>query len=113
MSLHTLFSRARMSALRASTCFANAENASKHCAIDIEDFIQLYYGEVGVDDFIELYNGRQDLKQAASRVTSATNNGIKTRSNSFGAVPALASQARNPVMAYQDDDVRPTITHCC
>jgi hypothetical protein len=101
-----------MSALRASTCFASAENGSKHCAVDIEDFIQLYYGEVGEDDFIELYNGRQDLKQAASRVTSATNNGIKTRSNSFHVAPALAPQARNQVMTYQDDDVRPIITHC-
>jgi hypothetical protein len=98
-----------MSALRASTRFASEGDASKHCAIDIEDFIRLYYGEVGVDDFIELYNGQQDLKQAASRVTSAANSGIKTRSNSFDAVPALASQTRNWVTADQDDDVRPIV----
>jgi hypothetical protein len=98
-----------MSALRASACFASEENASEHCAIDIKDFIRLYYGEVGVGDFIELYNGRQDLKRAASRITSAANSSIQNRSHSFDALPELASQARNRTMTYQDDDVRPII----
>lgn len=86
---------------------ADEGRASTSDAIDIEDFIRLYYGEVGVDDFVELYKGRQDLKRVASRIASATDIGIQTRSSSLDAVPALPSQARNRAMTLQDDDVRP------
>jgi hypothetical protein len=93
-----------MSTLCASPHRSGEEHASPNGAIDIEDFIRLYYGEVGVDDFIELYNGRQDLKRVASRLASAADSGIQTRSSSFDAVPALAFQARNRALTYQDDD---------
>ena len=96
-----------MSTVCASPCHANEGRASTSDAIDIEDFIRLYYGEVGVDDFVELYKGRQDLERVASRIASATDVGIQTRSSSLDAVPALASQARNRAMTLQDDDVRP------
>jgi hypothetical protein len=91
---------------------ANEEHASRDSAIDIEDFIRLYYGEVGVDDFIELYNGRQDLKRVASRLTSATDIGTRTRSSSFDVAPKLASQARSRAMTYQEDDVSPIAVSC-
>ena len=96
-----------MSTLCTSSRRTNEVHASTNDAINIEDFIRLYYGEVGVDEFIELYNGRQDLKRVASRLVSAADVGNQTRSSSFDAVPALASQARNRALMYQDDDVSP------
>ena len=95
-----------MSAVCASPRHANEGLTSTSDAIDIEDFIRLYYGEVGVDDFVGLYKGREDLKRVASRIASATDIGIQTRSNSLDAVPALPPQARNRAMTLQDDDVR-------
>lgn len=91
---------------------ANEEHASRDSAIDIEDFIRLYYGEVGVDDFIELYNGRQDLMRVASRLTSATDIGTQTRSSSFDVAPKSAFQARSRAMTYQENDVSPTAISC-
>jgi hypothetical protein len=96
-----------MSTLCVSPRRASEDYASRDGAIDIEDFIRLYYGEVEVDDFIELYNGRQDLKQVTSRVASAVDSGLQTRSSSFDSVPALASQARNRALTHRDDDVSP------
>lgn len=110
--LRSTFSISLMSTTCSSRCRANEEHASRDSAIDIEDFIRLYYGEVGVDDFIGLYNGRQDLKRVASRLTSATDIGTQTRSSSFDVAPKLASQARNRAMTYQEDDVSPIAVSC-
>lgn len=106
------FFAALMSILCTLHGHASEEHASKDGAIDIEDFIRLYYGEVGVDDFIELYNGRQDLKRVAYRVAPATSSGRQTRSSSFDTVPALAGEVRNRAMTYRDDDVRPINVIC-
>lgn len=82
-----------------------AIKAPADSALDIEDFIRLYYGEVDVDDFVNLYNTRKDLQRIANRNSLRKDEYPPIESGSSKGPSGRIRKLRPRAATYQDDDV--------
>lgn len=95
-----------MSALYSPLQPAGEQSSGQDAALDTEEFIRRYYGQVNIEHFLSLYNGRKDLQRLNARPASAYRGSVITDEKVMESIPTAVRKTRpKEVSTFHDDDV--------